>query len=73
MHGGCAVDRSIRVVLLQALEGRGGAGEEVEVRRGFARNYLIPKKIAVYSTELNRTKYIREAVVADLPLQVRAL
>lgn len=37
---------SIRVVLLSDLPKKGGKGEVVKVARGFARNFLIPNKIA---------------------------
>lgn len=40
-HGG-----TIKVILLQDLINRGNAGAVVAVKRGFARNYLIPRKIA---------------------------
>jgi large subunit ribosomal protein L9 len=39
------------------VEGTGASGELVKVKRGFARNYLIPKKKAAYVTEANREKY----------------
>lgn len=36
----------IPVILTQNIENRGSAGEVVDVKRGFARNYLIPRKLA---------------------------
>lgn len=54
MHLPCS---TIRVILLEDLPGRGKAGEEVEVKRGFARNYLIPQKKAVYNTDKFRAMY----------------
>lgn len=42
--------------------GLGKRGEEVQVRRGFARNYLVPSKRAVYNTEHNRTLFEAEKV-----------
>lgn len=37
---------SIKVILMQALDKKGKRLEVIEVKRGFARNYLIPKQIA---------------------------
>jgi hypothetical protein len=37
---------SIKVVLLEEVQNRGKRGEVVPVKRGFARNYLIPRKMA---------------------------
>jgi len=39
------------------VDGTGASGELVKVKRGFARNYLIPKKLAAYVTDSNREKY----------------
>ena len=40
----------------------GTKGSEISVKAGFARNYLVPQKIAVYATEYNRLKYKPEEV-----------
>ncbi len=45
------------VLLLKPLEHLGAEGEEVNVRAGYARNFLIPKKLAVPLTQSNR-RYI---------------
>ena len=45
------------VLLLKPLENLGAEGDEVKVRAGFARNFLIPKKFAVPMTQSNR-RYI---------------
>ncbi len=37
---------SIPVLLLKEVDNRGKEGEVVDVKRGFARNYLIPRKMA---------------------------
>jgi hypothetical protein len=37
---------SISVVLIEKVENRGESGEIVKVKRGFARNFLIPRKLA---------------------------
>lgn len=37
---------SISVILLENIDKRGERGEVVDVKRGFARNFLIPRKLA---------------------------
>lgn len=56
----------MQVILLQDLYKHGVAGEVVKVADGFARNYLIPRKMAVQATKsaLRRTENIRENVEA---------
>ena len=56
----------MQVILLQDLYKHGVAGEVVKVADGFARNYLIPRKMAVQATSsaLRRTENIRENVEA---------
>jgi len=41
----------MRVILLENVIGLGKAGEIKEVRDGYGRNYLIPKKFAVLATK----------------------
>ncbi|WP_029551109.1 50S ribosomal protein L9 [Thermocrinis jamiesonii] len=43
----------MKVVLLRELEGYGNMGDVINVKDGFARNYLIPKGIALPATESN--------------------
>lgn len=43
----------MKVILLTELKGKGGEGDVVEVARGFANNYLFPKKFAVEATKGN--------------------
>jgi large subunit ribosomal protein L9 len=42
------------VLLVKPVEGLGGEGDQVRVRSGFARNFLLPRKIAVPVTRANR-------------------
>ena len=44
----------MRVILLNDLRHKGKRGQEVDVRPGFARNYLLPQGVAVEATEANR-------------------
>jgi large subunit ribosomal protein L9 len=43
----------MKVILLNHIEKLGKKGEVVSVNRGFARNYLIPRKLAIYATPQN--------------------
>jgi large subunit ribosomal protein L9 len=43
----------MKVILLSEMKGRGGEGDVIEVRRGYANNYLFPKHIAVPATAGN--------------------
>jgi large subunit ribosomal protein L9 len=43
----------MKVILLQELKGRGGEGDVIEVARGFAVNYLLPRKVAIEATRGN--------------------
>ena len=56
----------MQVILLQDLYKHGVAGEVVRVADGFARNYLIPRKIAMQATTsaLRQTETIRQNVEA---------
>ena len=43
----------MKIILLQTYENLGKVGEIVNVKPGFARNYLIPNKIASLATDQN--------------------
>ena len=45
---------SKEVLLVKPVDGLGGEGDQVKVRAGYARNYLLPRKIAVSLTTANR-------------------
>ena len=42
------------VLLVKPVEGLGGEGDQVKVRAGYARNFLLPRKAAVPVTAANR-------------------
>ncbi len=44
----------MRLLLRRPVDSLGEPGDEVEVRAGYARNYLLPRRIAVPITEDNR-------------------
>ena len=56
----------MKVILLQDLYKHGVAGEVVKVADGFARNFLIPRKMAIQASEsaLRRTENVRKNVDA---------
>jgi large subunit ribosomal protein L9 len=47
----------MQVILLERIGKLGQIGEEVRVRDGFARNFLLPQGKALRATEANRTKF----------------
>ena len=56
----CRVDGGrVSVILRKPWDTLGYAGQEVTVAPGYARNYLIPQRIAVYATEPNRSLHKR--------------
>ena len=40
----------MEVILLEVIEGLGRRGDKVKVARGYARNYLLPRKLALAAT-----------------------
>jgi large subunit ribosomal protein L9 len=54
----------MEVILLEKVRNLGNLGEQVRVKSGFARNYLIPYGKAVTANEANRAKF--EAQRAEL-------
>lgn len=47
----------MEVILLEKMRNLGGLGDQVKVRAGFARNYLIPYGKAVPATAENKAKF----------------
>ena len=47
----------MEVILLEKVENLGNLGDVVNVRRGFARNYLLPKEKALQATEGNKKRF----------------
>ena len=50
----------MKIILRKDYENLGSAGETVNVKPGFARNFLIPNGIALISTPENEKRYIKE-------------
>jgi len=50
----------MQVILLERVEKLGQMGDEVRVKSGFARNYLLPKKKALRATKANREYFLTQ-------------
>merc|ERR1719409_1835860 len=58
--------RKVPVILLKDAPNLGFRGEEVAVRPGYARNFLIPQQLVVYSTHENKALFLKEKDAAEL-------
>jgi large subunit ribosomal protein L9 len=47
----------MQVILLERVENLGGIGDEVKVREGYGRNFLLPQKKALRATDANRKMF----------------
>lgn len=56
--------RHIQVILRDEVDNLGHAGELVRVRPGYARNYLLPRSLAVVATRGNVKQIEHERVIA---------
>jgi large subunit ribosomal protein L9 len=50
----------MQVILLERVANLGALGEEVKVKPGYARNYLLPQGKALRATDANRARFERE-------------
>jgi large subunit ribosomal protein L9 len=55
----------VEVILREHIEHLGRRGEIVKVADGYARNYLLPRKLALAVTESNRRQIDRERKLAE--------
>ena len=55
----------MEVILREHVENLGQRGDVVKVANGYARNYLLPRKLALTVTEGNRKQIERERKVAE--------
>jgi len=55
----------MEVILREHVDNLGQRGDVVKVAAGYARNYLLPRKLALTVTEANRKQIARERKVAD--------
>ena len=49
----------MNIILLEKIKKLGNIGDEVKVKSGYARNFLVPNKKALYAT-LENKKYFEE-------------
>jgi large subunit ribosomal protein L9 len=56
---------AMEVILREHVENLGSRGEVVKVADGYARNYLLPRKLALLATEGNRKHIERERAKLD--------
>ena len=55
----------MEVILRDHIDNLGRRGDIVDVANGYARNYLLPQKLALMVTPANRRQVERERVIAD--------
>ena len=58
----------MRVILTQTIESLGIIGSEVEVKPGYARNYLLPQSMALTATPANRRRLEQEKAKFELQI-----
>jgi len=58
----------MQIILLRDIERLGKKGDSVKVARGYARNYLIPKKLALLDTPANRRAHANMKVAEKVRL-----
>jgi len=58
----------MRVILKETIESLGIIGSEIEVKNGYARNYLLPQKKAVSATPQNRKLLEQEKAKVELQI-----
>jgi large subunit ribosomal protein L9 len=56
----------MEVILREHVDNLGSRGDIVKVAEGYARNYLLPRKLALAVTEANKRQIERERKVAEV-------
>ena len=63
----------MKVILLQDVQGKGKKGQMIEVSDGYARNYMLPRKIAVEATaDAVNTMRMNDKAAAEKAAKERA-
>ena len=63
----------MKVILLQDVKGTGKKGQMLEISDGYARNYLLPRKLAVEATaDAVNTKKMNDKAAAEKAAKERA-
>jgi large subunit ribosomal protein L9 len=55
----------MQIILLERIENLGNLGDEVSVKNGFARNFLLPKGKALVANNANRARFEAERDVLE--------
>lgn len=63
----------MKVILLERLGRTGSIGDEVQVKDGYARNYLLPQGKALRATEANRARFETERAAIEKRNEERRL
>lgn len=58
--------QSVEVLLRDHVKSLGRCGDVVKVSRGYARNFLLPRRIAVEANEDNKRAMVRRRAILDL-------
>ncbi|UCD86432.1 MAG: 50S ribosomal protein L9 [Desulfobacterales bacterium] len=58
----------MKVILTETIASLGTVGDEVNVAKGYARNYLVPQKKAIVATPQNRKLFERQGVQIEKQL-----
>jgi len=61
----------VKVVLTATIDSLGHVGEVVDVANGYARNYLIPRKLALPPTEHNIARFAKQKAEHEAELEER--
>ncbi len=63
----------MKVILLQDVKGKGKKGQMLEVSDGYARNYMLPRKMAIEATaDAVNTKNMNDKAAAEKSARERA-
>ena len=63
----------MKVILLQDVKGKGKKGQMLEISDGYARNFLLPRKLAVEATaDAMNTKKMNDKAAAEKAARERA-
>ena len=55
----------MQLILLERVEGLGNVGDEVRVRDGYGRNFLLPQGTAIEASEANRKVFERKRTILE--------
>ncbi len=59
----------MKVILLESMDNLGAVGEVINVRRGYARNFLLPGKKAIFADEKNLKVLAHQKMILDHKLK----